>query len=249
MKRITLQLIVGMCVTVLLCAVALPPPGEAAEKIVLVSSQDTRESFYGRWLDLIYTEVFRRLGYEFHYRGYPGGRAPIMAERGEVDGEIHRPADYDKLAKNLIRVNEPSFPLSFVAYAVKPGISLSGWASLKNTNYAVEYRRGSKTPEIALPAVVRPEKLSNIETPEQGLKKLIKGRTDIYIDQEAVITEILRKSGPSPVHQVGVMGTIQSHVYLHKKRAALAPKIAEVLKAMKREGLIKRYKQIALEQK
>ncbi|QEM67739.1 hypothetical protein FO488_05940 [Geobacter sp. FeAm09] len=248
MKRITLHLMVGICVMAILVASPVPRPSEAAEKIVLVSSQETRESFYGRWLDLIYTEAFRRLGYEFRYKGYPGGRAPVMAERGEVDGEIHRPADYEKVARNLLKVKEPSFSVSYVAYAARQGIVLNGWASLKNTDYAVEYRRGAKVPEAALPAVVRPERLSSIATPEQGLKKLITGRTDIYVDQEAVVTEALGRLGPSPVHQVGVMFTGYTHVFLHKKHAALVPKVALVLKAMKREGLIKRYRQLALEQ-
>ncbi|MEA9438998.1 hypothetical protein VCX44_25290, partial [Aeromonas caviae] len=43
--------------------------------ITLVSSLETRESPYGRWLDLIYRDAFARLGYDFQYQGYPGGRA------------------------------------------------------------------------------------------------------------------------------------------------------------------------------
>jgi hypothetical protein len=237
-----------MCIILMLLVAALPRPSGAAVKIVLISSQDTKDSFYGRWLDLIYTEVFRRLGYGFQYKGYPGGRAPVMAEKGEVDGEIHRGGDYDKIAKNLIKVNEPSFSLSYAAYAVKPGIVLNGWGSLQNTDYTVEYRRGAKVAETGLSAIVKPGKLSHIATPEQGLKKLILGRTDIYVDQEAVVTETLRKLAPSSVYQAGIMYTGNSHVYLHKRHATLAPKIAAVLKEMKREGLIKQYKQIALEQ-
>ena len=181
MKDISLQQMVRMCIIVVLIVAVLPCPNEAAEKIVLVSSQDTKESFYGRWLNLIYTEVFRRLGYEFQYEGYPGARAPVMAESGDVDGEIHRAADYEKTVKNLLKVDEPSFSFQIIAYAVKPGIVLNGWESLKNTDYLVEYRRGSKVPETALTAVVKPEKLSAITTTEQGLKKLITGRTDIYV--------------------------------------------------------------------
>ena len=45
--------------------------------ITLVSSLDTKESMYGRWLKLIYQDAFARLGYDFIYAGYPGGRAPI----------------------------------------------------------------------------------------------------------------------------------------------------------------------------
>ena len=250
MKQRTRQQMVSLWIIAALIAVALPYPSEAAEKIVLVSSQDTKLTFYGRWLNLIYTEAFRRLGYEFQYIGYPGARAPLMAERGKVDGEIHRAASYAKVAQNLLKLEEPSFSVIVAAYAVKPGIVMDGWESLKNTNYKVEYRRGSKVAQKALPAVVRPENLSTITTVEQGLNKLISGRTDIFVEQEPVVAETLRKlekgNFASPiVYQAGIMWTGDSHVYLHKKHASLLPKIAEVLKAMKQEGAVERYKEAA----
>ncbi len=225
-------------------------PSVAAEKIVLAGSEGTKASFTGRWLNLTYTEVFRRLDYELEYVGYPNKRAAWMAEAGEVDGEIQRAASYKKITKNLLKVEEPCFSGNVAAYAVKPGIVLDGWESLKDTNYAVEYRRGSKLSEIALPAVVKPGKLSWITTVEQGLKRLIAGRTDIFIEQEYIVNETLGKLDkdkfdPSTVYQAGIMWTGSSYLFLHKKHAALLPKIAEVLKAMKQEGLIERYKEIA----
>jgi hypothetical protein len=244
------QQVVSLWMIVALLVVALPSPSVAAEKIVLVGSEDTKTSFTGRWLNLIYTEVFRRLGYEFHYEGYPNERANVMAEDGDVDGEIQRAASYEKITKNLLKVEEPSFSVIVAAYAVTPGIVLHGWESLKETTYVVEYRRGSKVAENALPAVVTPENLSVISTVEQGLKKLIAGRTDIFIEQELVVAETLKtldpeEFAPSSVYQAGIMWTGASHVYLHKRHAALLPKIAEVLKAMKQEGVIEHYKDIA----
>jgi hypothetical protein len=253
MQPLKIRRLFRLCVLGMLFAAASHTPCQAAETIILVSSQETKDSLYGKWLDLIYTEAFRRLGYAFQYQGHSGGRAPVLAENGAVDGEIHRPDDYGKSAKNLLRVEEPSFSLSYVAYAAKPGIALQGWESLKNTDYAVEYRRGAKVPEAALPAVVKPENLSAIATAEQGLEKLILGRTDIYIEQEAVALETLKKLDAgvfdvSSLYQAGVMYTGYSYVYLHKKHAALVPQVAEVLKTMKQEGVIERYKQLALEQ-
>lgn len=250
MKPRTRQKMVGLGMIVVLLVAALPSSSVAAEKIVLVSSEDTKASFTGRWLNLIYTEVFRRLGYEFQYTGYPNERAAMVAEDGDVDGEIQRAANYEKVTKNLLKVEEPSFLVIVAAYAVTPGIVLDGWESLKNTNYIVEYRRGSKVAQSALPKVVKPEKLSTITTVEQGLKKLITGRIDLFIEQERVVAETLRnfdkgKFDPSSVYQAGIMWTGESHVYLHKKHAALLPKITEVLKAMKQEGVVERYKEIA----
>ena len=121
MQPIHVRRLLFLCVFGLLFAGA-HKPCVAAETIILVSSQDTKDSLYGKWLGLIYAEAFHRLGYGFQYQGHSGGRAPVMAENGEVDGEIHRPEDYWKTAKNLLRVEEPSFALSYLAYAAKPGI-------------------------------------------------------------------------------------------------------------------------------
>lgn len=252
MKQITGQHRVCMWVLAALLVTALPCLSASAEKMVLVSSQDTKESLYGRWLNLIYTEVFRRLGYEFEYVGSPGARAPVMAEDGEVDGEIHRGIEYEKTAKNLLRVSEPSITVSYMAYAVTPGIVLHGWESLKTTSFPVEYRRGAKIPEAALPAVVKADKLSHVTTVEQGVKKLITGRIVIYIEQEAVALETLKKLkmanfNTDSVYSAGIMYTGESYVYLHKKHAEIVPKIAAMLKVMKQEGLIERYKEVALD--
>jgi hypothetical protein len=242
-----------MCLICFLIAVVFQYPNNAREKIVLVSSQDTRNSFYGRWLSLIYTEAFRRLGYDFQYNTYPGARAPIMAENGTVDGEIHRADDYAKITKNLIKVEESPFSVLYGAYAVKLGIILNGWKSLENTDYKVEYRRGSKQPEGILAVIIKPENLSDIATTEQGLKKLITGRTDIYIDTVYVVIENLRRLDStgftaSKVYLAGIMFKENSYVYMHKKHATLVPKIADVLRVMKKEGLIEQYKKIALEE-
>ncbi len=149
-----------------------------------------------------------------------------------------------------MKVEEPSFSVNVAAYAITPGIVLNGWESLKNTNYIVEYRRGSKVAQNALPAVVAPEKISTTTTVEQGLAKLILGRIDIYIEQEHVFAEALRKFDgdtfdPSSVYQAGIMWTGESHLYLHKKNAALLQKITEVLKSMKQEGLVEHYRKTA----
>ncbi|SHO53927.1 hypothetical protein SAMN02745220_05371 [Desulfopila aestuarii DSM 18488] len=235
---------------VALLMIALPYPSFTFEKIVLIGSEDTKASSTGRLLNLIYTEVFRRLGYELQYIGYPNERANLMAENGTVDGEIQRAASYEKVSKNLLKVEEPSFSVSVAAYAVTPGIVLDGWESLKDTDYIVEYRRGSKVAASALPTVVKPENLSTSSTVELRLKKLIAGRTDIYIEQEHVVEETLSKFDKagfdhSTMYQAGIMWTGYSHLYMHKKHAALLPKITEVLKAMKHEGLVEYYKKTA----
>ena len=46
------------------------------------------------------------------------------------------------------------------------------------------------------------------------------------------------------LYQAGIIYTGYSYLYMHKRHAALVPKIAEVLRNMKQEGLVERYKEI-----
>jgi len=253
MNNSKVQRMVGMCVIAVLVASGFPMPSDAADKMILVGTADVKNSMQGKWLTLIFTEVFRRLGYELQYDGYPAVRASAMSDAGEVDGEISRVFEYQMTHPNLIRVDEILYSTNFVAFAVKPGIVLHGWKSLKNTTYKVEYRRGVKLSESELPLVVTSEHLSVVTTAEQGLKKLITARTDLYVDVDFTTVEAMKRLNPaefdvSAVYQAGIMHAVTAYAYLHKKHAALVPKVAEVLKAMKQEGLFESYRKITLEQ-
>lgn len=225
-------------------------PGKGT--LTLVSSLETKESTYGRWLTLIYQDAFARLGYELRYEGYPGGRAPYMAERGEVDGEIHRAAGYQEQTRTLKRVPEPHFTVSYQAYALRPGIQLQGWDGLLGTDYRVEFRRGAKLPELMLTRVVAPGRLSDIATVEQGMGKLLKGRSDLYVEQTLVASQALatltsQHREYAAIYSVGTLETADSYVYLHERHQELLVPLAEVIRQMKREGTIVRYQQQTLQ--
>ncbi len=199
----------------------------------------------GKWQRLTYTEIFKRLGMKIEFRDYPAKRAGIEADAGNVDGEPGRIFSYADEHPNLIRVEESPFSLNFSAFAVKDSIpQLSGWDSLKGTKYKVEYQRGIKICEINLPKVVSRENLSDVTEAEQGLKKLISGRTDLFVYDEIGLLILLKRPEfkDSNVRLVGVMESGVIYPYLHKKHAALAPKMAEIIKAMKAEGLIEQYR-------
>ncbi len=199
----------------------------------------------GKWQILIYTEIFRRLGVKAEFRYYPSKRATIESDAGNVDGDAVRPYQYAAEHPNLIRVEESLFPMNFYAFTTNDSVPpLKGWDSLKGTNYKVEYRRGTRVCEINLSKVVSKENLSDVTEPEQGLKKLISGRTDLFVyDEEWVQTSLnTPEFKGSKVRSVGFMQSVDIHGYLHKKHAALALKMAEIIKAMKAEGLIEQYR-------
>ncbi|OEU64184.1 MAG: hypothetical protein BA870_10295 [Desulfuromonadales bacterium C00003094] len=95
--------------------------------------------------------------------------------------------------------------------------------------------------------VVEPARLSAVATPRQGLKKLIRGRTDVFIDAEVVIDPLLKQDEFQWANLVvvGVMEEITIHAYLHKRHAPLAAQLSAVLKDIKSEGLIEHYATLA----
>ena len=253
MTRRNIQRVVRMCAVIVLVAAVPSMASASAEKMILVGTEGVKNSVYGKWLNLIFTEAFGRLGYALQYDGYPAARASAMSDSGMVDGEISRVLEYQEGHPNLIRVDEILYSTKFVAFAVKPGIVLHGWKSLQNTDYRVDYRRGVKLSESELSLVVDSKHLSDVTSAEQGLKKLISGRTDLYVDVEFTIIEAINGLDPeqfdvSALYQAGIMQKVDAYVYLHKKHTTLVPKVAEVLKAMKKEGLFGRYFEIALQQ-
>jgi hypothetical protein len=83
---------------------------------------------------------------------------------------------------HLIQVQAFPFSMKLSAFAADPGIRIDGWESLRKTPYRVEYLRGSKLLPKKLAPLGAPEKLSSVTHWVQGLKKLMAGRTDIFLE-------------------------------------------------------------------
>jgi len=174
----------------------------------------------------------------------------MMADAGKVDGEMARIHTYADAHPDLVRCEEPLLSARFVAVATNPLIRLDGWESLRGKDYKVEYMRGVKKFEEKLPGLVSKKNLSEISDWSLGLKKLLAGRTDVYMDAEITLLKPL-KTGEfknSGIKIVGVLEEVPIYPYLHKKHRSLVPKLAETLKKMKEEGLIAQYEAMAEEE-
>ena len=223
-----------------------PPLLAPSRTIVMVSSDDMARAT-GRRLSLIYTEAFRRLGYTLVYRGYPAKRSSAMSDAGEVDGEMHRYAGYGENHPNMVRVETPHFSSTFSAYANRPLALGDGWTSLAPTRYRVEYRAGAAFSAAMLPAVVEQSRLAAAYSAPLGLRKLLHGRSDIYVDAESVVEQLLAQPefAHAGIRRVAVMETIGMHAFLYKTHRALAVRLAATLADMKREGLLEKYRIMA----
>lgn len=221
-----------------------PSLGSAAEPFIIASSvpKRTPDGVFG---DLFIPEAYRRVGIDADVEHYPPKRCSILANNGNIDGEVERVFDYSTMYPNLIRVDVIIRTFTFAVYAVKPNMSLAGegWDIFNKTPYKVEYQRGIKKAQEILTKLVPPENLSEIDHIKQGIQKLERGRTDLFVTfahwmQQELHAEEFRES---PIYQVSIVEEVPLYTYLHKKHHDLVPKLAEALGQMKAEGLLDTY--------
>ena len=239
--------------TMLAAALCLAPPALAQaqavpqRQLVLAINSDLEHSLHAVWLELIYRDALGRLGYSLTLRPFPSKRASAMVDNGELDGEVHRVASYIEAHPALVRVAEPHFTGSFSAYATSDLDLKPGWNSLLNTSYRVEHRAGSYHPTRELKKVVDPARLSSVSSTVLGLRKLAGGRTDIFIDNEGVVSQALeseefRNAG---IRRVALMEKADAYLFLHARHSALAPRLSAVLSCMRKDGSIERHRLLA----
>lgn len=239
----------GVLLAAFLASVLLAPPAEArtTARAPFVMGTDLAENtFTGKWLRLVYVEAFRRLGIPLDIAIYPLKRISAMVDAGELDGELLRVHAYAMDHPNLVRVDESILEVAIVLYATNPELQLNRLEELPSMDWYADYRRGVGVCENLLKNALPLERLNDITTTEQGLRKLLAGRSDIYCDFDlAVLAELYSKEfqGAANVRKLYSVGNpIPLYPYLHKKNAGLAPRLAAVLKQMKAEGLIQRYR-------
>lgn len=229
----------------IVCSLHVPA---IASDVIVMGSNDAIDSSNGKFYNMLYSEAFRRLGIRFEYRFMPAKRASAMADAGQIDGEVARIREYGDAHPTLVRVEEAGMHDSFSAFATDASISLNGWDALRNTSLRVDYLRGVYRTEEKLQALVPPDSLFAVNSIEQALKKIAKGRADIYIDSEAAVTHHLslpefQKAG---IQKVGEMEETRYYAYLNIKHKELAVKLAAILKKMREDGTMAKLRALSL---
>lgn len=237
-----------VCRILLLASLFLPAAQALSQSTKpFIMAADGEPTTYGsRWVSLIYTEAFKRMGIPFQLENFSLARRAALVEEGAVDGESSRVHSYGNSHPNLVRVEESLIDLGFSLYTADPALRLARIEDLRATEYKVEYRRGILICQNALTAAVAAERISDVLSQQQGLKKLIARRTDLYCDIDVYVLQELQSpefKGATNVRKVISIGkAVPTYPFLNKRHADMAPRLAAVLKQMKTEGLIESYR-------
>jgi polar amino acid transport system substrate-binding protein len=205
---------------------------QAADRPVLtVSTNNT--PLDRKALQALSEEAFRRAGVQLRLVSLPSERSLVAANQGEVDGEGLRVAGLEDTYGNLVRVPERYVAISFVAFARDRTISVAqGWDSLKP--HRVAFINGWKMFESNA-GVART--VNKVDKPEQLFQMLEHGRIDLALYTLADGAAQVRKLGLQGVVALSpTLKDVDMYLYLHRKHAALVPKIASALREMKADG-------------
>jgi len=226
---------------------SLAQAGPAPAAGFVMGTDHDETSFAGQWIRRIYTEAFKRLGVPVRFVSYPTLRLSVMLERGEVDGEAWRALNYAAAHPDLVRVEEAAVDGQFALYVANDTVRLNRLEDLATTNLRAQYRRGVVVCENTLKKWQPADRLFDVTSTEQGLENLLQGPPDFFhCDTELSMASALfsgKFKGETRIRKLLVLSeSAPLYPYLHRKNAELAPRLAAVLKQMKAEGLIARYR-------
>jgi polar amino acid transport system substrate-binding protein len=226
----------GLWTVVLLCAWSA---ATAAERAVLVLN-DTNEPPYTTesrdgFLDLVAGEAFRRAGAELRLVKLPAERGLLNANAGVEDGDLTRIAGLEKQYPNLLRVPEKLMDWEFAAFSNNAAI-VPKWPVLQR--HAVGYIKGWKIYEQHLAAA---ERVVTADDPTQLFRLLELNRIEVALYERWLGLALARQLGLKKVQPLTPsLATREMYIYLHRRHAVVVPKLAEALRAVKREGLYAR---------
>lgn len=200
-----------------------------------------------QWYFKVYEEAFMRLGYEFEFEFAPPERASTFTSDGLYDGESSRVSSYAETHANLIRVDEPVITVKFSAFSTKQYDNLRSWDDILQSDLVIAYRFGVAKVESNLVQKAPENRFVKTYSNESAIDRLVEGNADIYIDVESYVYSYLKsdtfssKNYDQLIRNIGMIESDTGHAFLNIKHAELAPKLSQVLRDMKSEGLFQAY--------
>jgi polar amino acid transport system substrate-binding protein len=183
------------------------------------------------FIDQLARAAFKRIGVDVDVAAVPTERSLINVNAGIDDGDIFRVSGMEQEYPNVVRIPEKTLDNDFVVYTKRADIEIHDWAGLRP--YSVAYATGWKPFERNVTGV---KELTKTPSIHELFPLLEKGRADVVLMD--------RWQGQWIVHQEGYnvrlleppLARFEMFMYLHKKHAALVPKIAQALADMKADG-------------
>ncbi len=223
--------------SVLISLLTLSPPSPGSEQgTISFSCSVNAKSDHFRYFNELYTHAFKQLGYGFSMQSLPPLRELSQLREQKIDGVCARTDGILSTpdTETLIRVDEIVAKSHMVIYGADSSIriDLNNLQSL--LQYRVGYRRGYLGLVNSLKSVGL-EDLHAIELPTHGVRQLVSGRIDLYIDQHIAIESALAEH-PKLKEKIFNLGSYKkrpAYAYVLPRHSSIAPALAIALKKSK----------------
>lgn len=212
----------------------LASPAQAQDRLVLSTGMAepwTTEHQDG-FTDLLIPALFKRLGLEAQLVvNKASARAISLANDGFDDGIAARVSGLEAKYPNLVQVEEPIFVNDFVACGLKAGAAPASWDSIADQR--LSYIIGWQIFE----SNVRPKKELLLAKDAEQLFSLLKaGKTDLALHERWQALWLAKRAGMKVSLLEPPLAKVKMYIYLNRRHAELAPKLAQELAAMKADG-------------
>lgn len=175
--------------------------------------------------------AYKEIGIDVVYKTYPAERALQLSNKGISDGELVRIEGIEAKYPNLIRIPVSHVTAEQMAFGTDASVRISGWPGLKGKRIA--FHRGYKVAESNTIGMNR----HIVSSDTAAFKMLSAGRMEIAIANRFSGQKMIRELGLKNV--VMLVPPLQANPlfhYLHKKHAALVPKITAAMQRLKTSG-------------
>lgn len=196
-----------------------------------VSSPDLLAGAKGEEMRSLVREAYRRLGVDVTFVDLPTLRELEWTDLGEVDACLARTASVAKGYPNLVRVGFPLFHHSLVACGLARGPDIRGPADLRNLRVGAS--RGSLAAlGYLLRLGLQPVVFNDFDAAFRALEE---GRIDTAIGMRLLLQQATQAQA-IPVRYSRPLADWNFYHWVNRGHADLAPRLAEVLRAMYEEG-------------
>ncbi len=227
----------------LLTCVGLSPAGLRAETLRINSNDGFPRSMPDKsgFEDRIVSEAFRRIGEDYELVLVPSERALASVDRGEIDGDYVRIAGLGQRYPNLVMVDEPIAAMEFGTFTRGREIVVSSWEDLRERPFGRIL--GWKIVEQRTDGFPRASAVRDAD----ALFGLLKaGRVEAVV-YDTLQGRLRAKKLNEPFVAGPVLESRDMYLYLNARHADLAARLAGALRDMRREGVIERTVDGALE--
>lgn len=225
MKRIQRSILIAICLVFF-----VPFMSWAEEKPLTINC--TIHSPYEAFFFRLVEEVCARNHVRVTASTPPVGRSLVNVNNGVDDGDGPRIAGLTSTYTHMVRVPEPFGYFVFGAFSKRKDIVVKGWDSLSDLNVA--YITGWK---IFDHQVKDAKSITKVKNKDLLFRLLDADRTDVALITKLAGYAMVRKLDLEDVRFIEPpLAAVPNYLYLNKRHAALARKLGETLKALKREG-------------